>query len=206
MTTDDDDIDLVGDSLVVNSSALGQVGALVDELKDKQRELEKIELKAATIRADISDLELKRLPEAMKTANTKNFTTTGGETIALIDFIQVSIPSQSAIDKARGDEKAELMQRRTAAHTFLTENGHGGLLKTDVIVSFGKDKEEEVQATVKLLKENQFQPTVEQGVHPATLLSWAKEMKEAGKVPPEDIFNTFVGNKAVIVTQRKKRK
>lgn len=207
MTTDkDDDIDLVADSLLVNSSALGQIGELVEELKGLYQKLEAIEKRAKEMREDITKLEQVRLPEAMKSANTKMFTTTGGETVSLIDFIQVSIPSQSAIDKARGDEKQELIARREAAHNFLRGNGHAGLLKTDVIVSFGKDKEKEVNEIITLLKDNDFTPTVEEGVHPATLSSWAKEMKEIGQVPPENIFKTFVGNKAVIVTPRKKRK
>ena len=207
MTTgDDDDIDLVGDAQLVNSSALGQIGALVDELKDKYKEAEAAELKLKSILAEILALETKTLPEAMLTANTKLFTTTGGETVALVDFIQVSIPSQTAIDKARGDEKAALIARREAAHTYIKDNGHGGLLKTDVIISFGKDKEEEVAAALELLKENELEATVEEGVHSATLSSWAKEQKEAGIIPPADIFNTFVGNKVVLLKPRKSSK
>jgi len=205
MTTDnkDDDIDLVGDSQCVNESALGQVGTLVDELNDKYREAEALELKFKKLHAEILELETKTLPEAMRTANTKEFTTLSGEKVGLIEFIQVSIPSQTAIDKARGEEKEELIRRRINAHNYLRDNGHGGLLKTDVIVSFGKDKEEEVAAAIKLLKEHDLQPTVEEGVHAATLASWAKEQKDVGKIPPEDFFKTFVGTKAVLFKPRK---
>ena len=91
---------------------------------------------------------------------------------------------------------------RPAAVEWLMANGHGGLIKNEVTVKFGKDEDDRARATVQSLLQQGLSPNVKQGVHPQTLNAFVKEQLTGGMDLPADIFGIYVGSRAKIDRKR----
>jgi len=77
---------------------------------------------------------------------------------------------------------------REAAFGWLEENGFGGLIKTEVVVPFGRSDEERKMLTKlkRSLEKAEYQYTAGQSIHAGTLKAWLKEQLREGdpkKVP-----------------------
>lgn len=102
---------------------------------------------------------------------------------------------------------------REKAHAWLREHGFGGLIKTAVSVSFGRDEVELRDKTIELLTESlegtDHEPELNEAVHPATLKSFVKERLAAAAehpehVPPTDLFSIFPYSKAKVTPPKAK--
>ena len=90
---------------------------------EKKKNLAKEEERLKTLKAEIRDIEEKELPDAMRACNgMTRFDLKDGSQIKVKDDIFCSIPL---------DKKADALK-------WLEENGHAGLIKHDVKVSFAK--------------------------------------------------------------------
>lgn len=179
--------------------AMAAADAAVDE-KVPEDKLEKIrhfgEQQRKLMRA-IADLEnnlsltkdkLRRimeqdLPEAMDEVGMTTFTLDDGTKINVKPFYAASIPPE----------------RKDEAFDWLKEHDFDGLIKADVMVSFGKGEFEIAQSFLNFIRgfnEKAISPEYKEHVHWQTLRKFVQEQIESGSPLPLDMFGVFVGRKA----------
>ncbi len=94
-------------------------------------------------------------------------------------------------------------ERAHDACQWMREAGYGALVKNEVSLSFGKGEDDQVDGAVKVLIEAGYVPAHRETIHPQTLKAWVREMFEAGKAFPYDLFSA--GSKPVAVIQIDKK-
>ena len=87
---------------------------------------------------------------------------------------------------------------KEAAFKWLRDNGLGDIIKNEISVFFGRNKENKAADYASLAQERGYQPTQKLKVEPMTLKALVRERIEAGKEMPTEIFNIFVGKKTTI--------
>jgi hypothetical protein len=117
-------------------------------------------------------IETEDLPELMREIGMKSVTLEDGSSVEIVDEIDCAISEE----------------RRPVAHEWLIANGFGGLIKTEVSVAFGSGELEEATALAEELRGEDFEPSVVDRVHPATLKSFVKEQMAKGVTIPFDLF------------------
>lgn len=85
-------------------------------------------------------------------------------------------------------------EKRQDAFTWLDTNGHGDLIKTEVIVSFNRDMRGDALKFAEEQRAAGYSVTTKENVPWATLTSWLKEMVEKHKImPPLETLGATVG-------------
>lgn len=142
----------------------------------------------AGLQAQLRDVEEVQLPEALTDAGVSAFTLTSGEKVELKTTTVASIP---------GDRQEEAFQ-------WLELNGHGDLIKRQVVVAFGRGEGERADALVqKLLETFPDQPlTDKRSVHGQTLSAFVREQKAQGVTLPDDLLGVFTRRFADVFTPK----
>lgn len=156
-----------------------QLAELLLKLRDNVARLE-TELEAA--KKDMRRVEQEDLPDLMQELGLETFKLKSGETIEVKPEVDCGITEE----------------RRAKAHDWLTTNGFGGLIKTEVVAKFGRDEREAAVACAE-----QIGGEMIERVHPSTLKSFVKEQMAAGKPVPFDLFGVHPYNKVKITAAKK---
>ena len=180
--------DLVGSADVqewTNEVTDGEL-SIVSNLANKQLKLatEVAELEAS-LKAKKEELRLtseQELPDAMQAAGLTQIRLSSGENITINEFYNAHI------SKANQEK----------AYEWLVSNGHEGLIKSEVLMKFGRDESEIVEQTVSALQSRGLSPEVRQSVHPSTLKAFVKEQFTSGNDIPTEPFGIYIGTKATI--------
>ena len=156
--------------------------------KKLSEELEKLKTVKASI--ELKEKQIKELKEQEKNFSNivipKMMMDMNLKTLKLADGSEVSIKDIfSATIKA--EKKAE-------AHQWLRNNGLGDIVKNNIIVTFGQGEDNKAMAYATLAKEQGYEPTQKEAVHPATLKVVLEDWKKSGKEVPSELFWTFEGN------------
>ena len=88
--------------------------------------------------------------------------------------------------------------RKEEAFAWLRENGLDGIIKNDVVVTFGKGEDNVAGNLVGQLQEKGFDPRTKTHIHASTLKAFVKERVTAGKHIDLDMFGAFVSSAAEI--------
>lgn len=153
------------------------------ELLLKLREnVTRLENDLETAKRDMRRVEQEDLPDLMQELGLATFKLTTGETIEVKPEIDCGISEE----------------RRARAHDWLTTNGFGGLIKTEVVAKFGRDEREEAVRAANLINGEMVER-----VHPSTLKSFIKEQMAAGHPVPFDLFGVHPYNKVKITAAKK---
>ncbi len=88
--------------------------------------------------------------------------------------------------------------RKEEAFAWLRENGLDGIIKNDVVVTFGKGEDNIAGNLVGQLQEKGFDPRTKTHIHASTLKAFVKERVTAGKHIDLDMFGAFVSSAAEI--------
>lgn len=153
------------------------------ELLLKLREnVARLEGELETAKKDMRRVEQEDLPELMQELGLETFKLKSGETIEVKPEIDCGITEE----------------RRAKAHDWLTANGFGGLIKTEVVAKFGRDEREAAVACAE-----QIGGEMVERVHPSTLKSFIKEQMAAGKAVPFELFGVHPYNKVKITAAKK---
>lgn len=198
-------IDVVGDSpdakAVPDSPQLEAVAKLVEEYDLLQADLKILAQRAAVREERVEAILSQLLPAAMEQAGVSSFVTKSGRSVIVDDKVNGNIPALSTIVKEKDPaKKAMLLQRREDALRIIGEKWPG-LIKTEVSVQLGRGELDLALKAVKLLREQLDLPaSVDQNVHPQTLNSHFKELKEVGRLGeiPTEPFALFIGPYAKI--------
>jgi len=159
-----------------------KISATAQKLLKQDKVIEKLkeDLKAAEEMARV--IREQELPEAMQSANLMEIRLTDGSKISIDQFYKGHISDKN----------------REKAHNWLVNNGHGGIIKHEIIVKFGKNEKEKAANTIERLKQQGLAPEVKQGVHSQTLNAFVKEQLTGGSDIPADLFGIYVGSRAKI--------
>jgi hypothetical protein len=131
----------------------------------------------------------------MSEAGVTSFVTKSGRSVKIDEVINGNIPAISTIEKAKGEERVALEARRNEA-IGIVRSKWPGLIKTEVSVSLGKGETELATQMVELLrKEFDVAPSVDETIHPASLNSHFKQLKDDGKLEeiPQEPFALYIG-------------
>jgi len=171
------------------------------DVVDPQKLSEEIE-KLKSIQTEISEAEskVKELKEQEKVQSTvvipKMMEDMNLSTIKHKDGSEISIKKiYSATIKA--DKKAE-------AYIWLRNNGFGDIVKNDITVTFGRGEENKATAYADLAKQQGFEPSQKESVHPATLKVVMEEWKNKGNEVPSEFFWTFDGSQTKVKSKSTK--
>lgn len=88
--------------------------------------------------------------------------------------------------------------RKEEAFAWLRENGLDGIIKNDVVVTFGKGEDNIAGNLIGQLQEKGFDPKTKTHIHASTLKAFVKERVTAGKHIDLDMFGAFVSSAAEI--------
>lgn len=168
--------------------------ASVAKLASKQAalaaEIETLEMAVKEKKKELQRVAEQDLPEAMDIIGMAEFTLVDGTKISIKKFYNASIPAD----------------RKDEAFTWLDENGHSGIIKTEVSVAFGRGDLEIARAFVEFASEFSqapINPELGQEVHWSTLRSFVREQIEGGSDFPREMFGVYIGRKAELKPSKK---
>lgn len=170
--------------------ALERLATMAEELQAVRAEIEKDTTALAEKQAREGKLKGVLIPELMDKIGMESFTMKDGSKIDVKKDIKCSLSEERKPDGLK----------------WIRENGHGGIIKTEVAISFGKGEEEAAKRAEKVLREAGFSPSAADAVHPATLKSFVKERIEAGDNIPLTTFGVFEFKEAKISLPKAKKK
>lgn len=158
-----------------SDSALALVSSLAAIQLERERDVADAEDALNAAKDALRQVKEVDLPEAMKEAGVKTFTTVDGAVVTCKNEVQVNITEAN----------------RPAAFQWLIDNGFGGLLKLDVEIHFDRGDRDKAEKLAAQLSKKGIDTVVKQNVHPQTLKSFAKERiadTESDIVFPLDLF------------------
>jgi hypothetical protein len=130
------------------------------------------------------------VPELLKELGAESITSRG-VTFTMRGGLDCSIPKDKAPD----------------AHAWLAEHGHGGLLRTEVVLTFGAGEHKLAthiaeRLTKGPLAKHDAPVEVRNKIPAPTLKAWARERMEAGDKLPSDLFKLSAYDWADITTTK----
>lgn len=155
-----------------SNDAFAPLHKAVAEAKQFAKEIAEAEKQLSMKKAMLNGIIYGTLPKMMQDMKLNKFQTADGLDIDLKDDTTASITEEN----------------RGFCYQWLQDNSHGGMIKRNVSVAFGKGEEAKAKELIKLLADKYPNLSDAQTVHPQTLKAWAKEMMEKGKPVPEQ-FN-----------------
>ena len=168
--------------------AEGEAAASPDALKTLHStiaEMVEIETFIAQAEADmkaakqaLQNIKTAKLPDIMAELQMDDCTHAGWN-VKLSDFVSGSIPKDA--------------EKRVAAFTWLKDHDAGGLIKTDIKLSFGREGHNEAKALAEDLIAAGHTVDFGETVHPQTLCSFARERIRDGDPIDTDVLGLYVG-------------
>ena len=186
------------DDVAPASNELGAIADMAQQMFDLEEEIVAIELSLKQKKQDLNKLANQDLPDLMQELNIKDFSLNNGAKVKVEDVVSASVPSQSSIIRAKGDDKAELEIRLQQCFEWLRANGGAELIKSNVEVQFGRDEDALCNEFTQELKNRSLHYKRAIGVHPATINSFIKEKIDNGQNIPRDLFKIYEGRRAKI--------
>jgi hypothetical protein len=158
--------------------------AVKNKITNLVREMRRVENEIATaesIVADKSELEMKKIPDALLEAGMSEMVTLEGLRV----YTQLFVGAIPAENKA-------------SAFKWLDDNGHGSIIKRQVSVAFDKGSSEVAHKTEEAIRSLGLEPKSTLDVHYQTFKSFAKEQVNKGKTLPFEDWGVYYGQKAVV--------
>ncbi len=151
---------------------LKKLARLAKDLIHAEHEVDRLteELRLATERARI--IREETIPNVMLEEEIKEITLDSGERLKVDQEVYCQIP-------ANGKEKA---------YKWLNSHGHGGLIKTEVTISYGKGELKKAATFTASLIQKGLDASLDQSVHASTLKAFIKEQIKSRKRIPLSIF------------------
>jgi len=133
--------------------------------------------------AELREIAERQIPELMDEMGLSTFTTRDGLVVEVKDKLRHSIPKD----------------RRAEAHAWLIANGHGAVVKRDVLVRLGVESGDRADQARHLLEAAGFEPSTAEKVEPATMGALLDELLERGEDVPLELFGAWRQRLAKVV-------
>ena len=165
----------------ISEERLKTLSQLAYYMKEEQEEIERLEALLEASKRRYSDLSEVEIPQLMNDIGVQQFRLSDGTKFEIRPVLKVS-PDKSNMD---------------AVDDWLTEHGHGGMVKTKIDISLPKSSSR-LEEVKEALYEMGIEYTVSKTIHPQTLWKWGREMEDEGMVIPEDLFSIYRSYKTII--------
>ena len=166
----------------ISTTELSRASELANLIKTSQRKVADLEALLKNEEEHLRRLEEVELPSFMEEVGLLSFTLPTGEKITIKNIVKASIP------KAKKEEACQ----------WLTDNGFGDLIKSELTLVFGKEELQKAQELSQQLVAMGLKPVLERGVHHTTLSAFVKEQLEQGISMPADLLGIYTGKKALL--------
>lgn len=167
----------------MSQDTLKQLALLCQQLRDAEQACETLSGQLGAKEAECRRIAEEDIPALMTELGVQKIKLETGEEI------KVGLEVYAAIPAAFKDE----------AFKWLEDNGHGGLIKTQVSAVFGKGELEEAKLAAQRFAESTGKPVeIGRSVHASTLKSFLKEQIAAAAEIPLELFGARPVNTAKI--------
>lgn len=185
--TKEEDVELFDDikkAQPANKSELKVITTFAKQALELQSKIEQMEEMVKVHRQELHAITTNALPQAMKAVGMDDFTLTTGERIEIKDFLAGSLPKDP--------------QRRNIALQWLQQNGGESLIKNTLDIDLGKGEGKTAREIEAFLRKKKVDYSTNEGIHPQTLLAFARERLENGEPVPLELLGLFAGQSAKI--------
>lgn len=174
---------LSGGELSIVSELAQKLSSLTQQIATKEAEVKKLKEQHA-------EIECGRLPDVMLD----------------IGMIEITLTDGSKLTRVVEYHPAIKVENRPAAFAYLREHELGDIIKTEIVITFGKGEERLAKRQLAYLlrtKANVERKIVfEETVHPQTLKALVRERVNADEPLPMDLFGIHEITRAVIKLPR----
>ncbi len=154
---------------------MSEITKLAERQWEAQKKFDQLEKDLEAAKNELERLSEVLVPDKMEELGLEEITTSSG--------IMVSVS-----EKVRG---GLLKENRPKGFAWLEENGHGAIIKSEVVVSFGRKELQDANKLVEELRKDKKLASLEREVHHSTLDAFIREQLEKGKKIPLDIFSVM---------------
>lgn len=165
-----------------NDDVLGRITTAAEEMKRLEHQIAEAELNVKKLKAAHDQIATETLPELMDSVGLTEVKTRSGLPVKIVDVLHTSIAKD----------------RKPMAIAWLDKNGHGGMVRRNVIIDFDKTQEEKVQRLLRLIGKGWPNHRVELDVNGSTVKAFVKRKLDAGEDIPLDVFGVHQQREAQI--------
>ena len=158
-----------------------KLSGLVRRYNEKQQQIEETENYLKGLKEEKQRIAFEQIPMLMDEMGIERIDVDGA-IVKLKSFVSASIPAD----------------RKQEAFNWLREHGHEGIIKNEIVVSFGKGEDNVAGDVVYQLEEKGFHPEQKTHIHSMTLKGFIREQVEKGNNIDLDLFGAFVGRTAEV--------
>jgi hypothetical protein len=179
-------MDLEAESTIqVDATVSLDIAQSCNKLLETQKKMAAIDEQLKTLKATEATLSGQTIPNLMHKAGLSLIKLKDGSAVEVKPFYAASIPLSKA------DE----------AFTWLRDNGHGDLIKNNVLITFRCQQDNEAKSLVAELREKGHNVKQAEKVESMTLKAFVREQIQDGKNVPADLFGVYVASKTKITTK-----
>ena len=161
---------------------LQRIVQLAQLMKKIAADVAALETQLAERKRAYNKIEQEDLPTLMQELGINSMKLDDGKTIELKSDVKVALTERT----------------REPALTWLRTHGFGGLIKTSVMVTFGRGAHEEAVSVCNALAQEYDEVTLKEDVHHSTLKSFVMERMKKAEEIPMDLFNAYPFQKVVM--------
>ena len=158
-----------------------KLSGLVRRYNEKQQQIEETENYLKGLKEEKQRIAFEQIPMLMDEMAIERIDVDGA-IVKLKSFVSASIPAD----------------RKQEAFNWLREHGHEGIIKNEIVVSFGKGEDNVAGDVMYQLEEKGFHPEQKTHIHSMTLKGFIREQVEKGNNIDLDLFGAFVGRTAEV--------
>ena len=179
-------MDLEAESTIQVDTAVSlDIAKSCNKLLETQKQIADIDEQLKTLKSQETILSEQTIPNLMHNAGVSLIKLKDGSSVEIRPFYGARIP----------------LPKVEEAFSWLRENGHGDLIKNNVMVTFQRKQDNEAKSLVAELRDKGHNVKQAEKVEPMTLKAFVKEQIQEGKNVPADLFGVYVASKTKITTK-----
>lgn len=167
--------DYTGYEKTAGEGAMAELTQLADELAKRDHAVFLAEEALKACKEEQRQIAEEAIPEKMDEVGMESFTAKSGIKIVVKENVRASIPKKHNV----------------AGLAWLTDNGHGHLIKRKVQLVFAAGEVEKADEVVAGLEAQGLQVGDNATVHASTLAAFVREMLSSGQDIPQDLLGVF---------------
>lgn len=166
----------------LGDNLLAHIAQTAREAVELQARIERIQQELTQAQNELKLITESTLPELMETAGQKKLTTIDGIEIDVRDVVRASLPKARTLEAVK----------------WLREAGHGGIVKNELKVDFGREEDKVANRAQKALEKLGLMPQRKLSVHTQTLGALVRELLADGKECPLELLGAHIQKTAML--------
>lgn len=158
-----------------NPDDLSEIAKLAEEQLAVEQEIDDLEDKVVDAKKRLKVISELKIPEKMDALGLSKYETTSGIHVSVKEDIRGTLPAE----------------KRPQGFAWMEANGAGALIKSNVVVPYGRNEIDKAGQLVETLQAEGRLANLDRKVEAMTLTSFIKEQLTAGKDIPLDIFSVY---------------